>query len=59
MKSKPHPGGLNRQQPIYTAVYRDHPIAKYNASQFVRALPVLPDAVTLQGKLTRDRKSVV
>lgn len=53
MKSKPHPGGKNRQGLIYIALYRDHPIAKYNASQLVRALPVLPDAMTLQEKLTR------
>lgn len=53
MKNKPHPGGARRQQPIYTAQYRDHPIAKYNASPLIRALPVLPDSLTLQQRLTR------
>ena len=52
MKQKPHPGGQNRQQPVFTAQYRDHPIAKYNRLALIRALPVLPDLLTLQQMLT-------
>lgn len=53
MTLKPHPAGQRRKQPIYTAVYRDHPLAKYNKNPLIRALHVLPDVLSLQAKLTR------
>lgn len=53
MKSTDKRTSKARPQPIYTAEYRDHPVAKYNKNPLIRALPVLPDHLTLQSAFTR------
>lgn len=53
MRSTDRRTSMSRPQPIFTAEYRDHPVGKYNTNPLIRALPVLPDHLTLQSAFTR------
>lgn len=53
MKTKPHPRGTHREQPVYIACYTDHPVARYNNNPLIRALTPLPSHLELQARLTK------